>query len=218
MNHTFFLIVFFLPILLILYRYVFGLFFRISESLMRPHFKVGDVERDYSWQPMVSYMVPCFNEGDHIYKTAKSILAQDWPKDKIELIIVDDMSKDDSYQWALKAKELGSVTVIRNETNMGKRRCLVLATKASRGEILVSVDSDAVVAPDALKELVSYFHKNPEIGAVGGILGVTNTNASSIRQTQAIKYYFTHRLFKATENVFRTVLCLSGTMTAYRRE
>jgi len=213
------LVVFSLSVILIFYRYILGILFRLIRPLSTDLSSHSlEVEKDYTWQPFVSFMIPCFNEGEHIYSTIKSILSQDWPKDKLEVIVIDDKSSDDTHEWALKAKELGMVTVVRNKTNMGKRRCLVLATEMAQGEICVSVDSDVVVAEDALKELVACFPKNPNIAAVGGLIGVSNTNVNWITKSQTIKYFFSQELFKSTENLFRTVFCLSGCLTAYRKK
>ena len=201
------------------YRYVLGWLFRLIKWLQPNKYDIGSkVDKDYSWQPVVSFTVPCFNEGAHIYETVKTIFAQDWPNDKLEVIIVDDQSSDDTYEWALKTKELGNVTVLRNDINCGKRKSLIRATRITRGEICVSVDSDVVLAPTALKELVACFAKNPRIGAVGGKVGISNVNENWITQTQEVKYFFGYELFKSTENAFRTIMCLSGCLTAYRKE
>ena len=208
-----------LAVLVIFYRYLLGFLFRLV-NFSRPgkHGIFSKVEKDYTWQPMVSFTVPCYNEGSHIYETVKTILEQDWPSGKMEVIIVDDQSTDDTYEWALKAVRLGNVKVLRNEVNSGKRRSLIKATQVASGEICVSVDSDVLLAPNALKELVACFNKNPKIGAVGGKVGVSNANENWITQTQQVKYFFGYELFKSTENVFRTVMCLSGCLTAYRKE
>lgn len=208
-----------LAVVVIFYRYLLGLLFRFVNWLQPNSFDLGPkIEKDYEWQPMVTFTVPCYNEGQHVYETVKTILQQDWPKDKLEVIVVDDQSTDDTYQWALKAKELGNVTVLRNDKNSGKRRSLIKATRQAAGEICVSVDSDVVLAPNALKELVACFKNHPKVGAVGGKVGVSNANENWITQTQEVKYFFGYELFKSTENVFRTVMCLSGCLTAYRKE
>lgn len=200
------------------YRYLLGGLFRLISWLQPNRINLGPViERDYDWKPLVSFTVPCFNEGQHIYETVKTILEQDWPKDKLEVIVVDDCSTDDTYQWALKAKALGNVTVLKNDVNSGKRVSLVKATRISSGEICVSVDSDVLLAPNALLELIACF-KDPKIGAVGGRVSVSNANENWITQSQEVKYFFGYELFKGTENIFKSVMCLSGCLTAYRRQ
>jgi N-acetylglucosaminyltransferase len=216
------IIIFFLlslSIILICYRYVLGVSFRLLKHVLPQKFVYDiEVKKDYTWQPMVSFMIPCFNEGEHIYKTIESLLAQDWPKDKLEIIVIDDRSSDDSYQWALKAKALGNVTVLKNEVNTGKRKILIHATQIAKGEICVSVDSDVILAPSALKELMCCFPKNPKIVAVGGKVDISNANQNWVTQIQTMKLFFAYELYKGTENIFRSVMCLSGCLTAYRRE
>jgi N-acetylglucosaminyltransferase len=208
-----------LAVVIIFYRYLLGLLFRLFKWLNLNSFEYGThIEKDYSFQPVVTFTIPCYNEGSHIYQTVKTIFEQDWPKDKLEVIVVDDHSVDDTYDWALKARELGNVTVLRNNKNSGKRRSLIKATRQAVGEICISVDSDVILAPNALKELVACFSNHPKVGAVGGKVGVLNANENWITQTQEVKYFFGYELFKSTENLFRCVMCLSGCLTAYRRQ
>lgn len=131
-----------LALILVFFWYVMGLFLRVAGVR-----RCDAGKRDYSWKPMVSFTVPCFNEGRHIYETIRTILSQSWPEHLLEVIVVDDQSSDDSYAWACRAaEELGRTRVLRNAENMGKRRSLIRATRAARGEICVSVDSDVILS------------------------------------------------------------------------
>jgi cellulose synthase/poly-beta-1,6-N-acetylglucosamine synthase-like glycosyltransferase len=106
--------------------------------------------------------------------------------------------------------------VIRNEHNMGKRKGINAAVRASRSEIIVSVDSDVIVFPTALRELVARF-TTPEVAAVGGRVHVSNPNENWLTRLQTIKYYFGQEHLKNLERSLEQVMCLSGCLTAYRR-
>jgi N-acetylglucosaminyltransferase len=204
-----------LPIYLFIFmvflnRYVFGLYLTIVRR------KTID-ETIEGYEPTITVVVPLFNEGRSIYDTILSLVKLDYPQDKLEVTIVDDCSTDDSYEWACKAAaEYSNVTVLRNPFNMGKRKGINHAVRASKAEIIVSVDSDVIVYPTALRELVARF-VSPEIAAVGGRIHVSNPNENWLTRLQTIKYYFGQEHLKNLERGLRQVLCLSGCLTAYRR-
>ncbi len=202
--HLFILVVF-------LNRYVFGLYLRILRG------KRFDRRTD-GFEPTVTIVVPMFNEGPSIYDTIVSFTKLDYPADKLEVVIVDDCSTDDSYAHACRAaREFPNVRVLQNPHNMGKRRGINHAVRESRAEVIVSVDSDVIVYPSALRELVARFTE-PAIAAVGGRVHVSNPNDNWLTKLQTIKYYFGQEHMKNLERACDSVLCLSGCLTAYRRE
>ena len=191
-------------------RYVFGLYLALVRG------KKLDVTID-GYEPTITVVVPLFNEGCSIYDTIVSLVKLDYPKDKLEVTVVDDCSTDDSYEWAMKAAaEYGNVRVLRNPVNMGKRKGINAAVRASSAEIIVSVDSDVIVFPTALRELVARF-TSPEVAAVGGRIHVSNPNDNWLTRLQTIKYYFGQEHLKNLERSLDQVMCLSGCLTAYRR-
>jgi cellulose synthase/poly-beta-1,6-N-acetylglucosamine synthase-like glycosyltransferase len=100
---------------------------------------------------------------------------------------------------------------------MGKRRGINHAVRESRSEIILSVDSDVIVFPSALKELIARF-TSPQIAAVGGRIHVSNPNENWLTKLQTIKYYFGQEHLKNLERGLDSVMCLSGCLTAYRRD
>jgi cellulose synthase/poly-beta-1,6-N-acetylglucosamine synthase-like glycosyltransferase len=191
-------------------RYVFGLYLRLVRGR-----KVDDKALDY--EPTVTIVVPLFNEGPSIYQTIASLWRLDYPQDKLAVIVVDDVSTDDSYEWACKgARDFPNTTVLRNERNMGKRRGINRAVRASTSEIIVSVDSDVIVFPTALRELVSRF-TSPQIAAVGGRIHIANPNETWLTRMFTIKNALGAELLRNLERGLEQVMCLSGCLTAYRR-
>ena len=191
-------------------RYVFGLWLTIARGN-----KLDETIEGY--EPTISIVVPLFNEGKSIYDTIISLVSLDYPQDKLEVTIVDDCSTDDSYEWACKAaREYPNVRVLKNPVNMGKRKGINHAVRESTAEIIVSVDSDVIVYPTALRELVRRF-ATPEIAAVGGRIHVSNPNENWLTRMQTIKYYFGYEYLKNLERSFQSVMCLSGCLTARLR-
>jgi N-acetylglucosaminyltransferase len=191
-------------------RYVFGFYLTVIRR------KTID-ETIEGYEPTVTVVVPLFNEGKSIYDTIKALAALDYPEHKLSITVVDDCSTDNSYEWACKAAaEHTNVRVLRNPHNMGKRKGINHAVREATSEIIVSVDSDVIIYPTALKELVARF-VDPTIAAVGGRVHVSNPNENWLTRLQTIKYYFGQEHLKNLERGLRSVMCLSGCLTAYRR-
>ena len=191
-------------------RYVFGLWLTLVRGK-----KLDETIAGY--EPTVTVVIPLFNEGPSIYDTIVSLTELEYPKHKLEVVVVDDCSTDDSYEWACKAaREHENVRVLRNPYNMGKRMGINHAVRESTSEIILSVDSDVIVFPTALKELIARF-TTPQIAAVGGRIHVSNPNQNWLTRLQTIKYYFGQEHLKNLERGLDSVLCLSGCLTAYRR-
>ena len=180
---------------------------------------INDVERDWTWKPKVSVMMSAFNEGEHVYNSIVSIMASDYPKDKLEVVAFDDHSTDNTLEWLQKAanKYPGRVFVQRNEVNLGKSLTLMAISKVVKGEILLSTDSDIIFDKNAVKEMISCF-KNPEIGAVGAQCRILNINDSWVTQMQTVIYARAYYFYKGIENIGLTARCLTGQMVAFRRE
>ena len=191
-------------------RYVFGFYLALVKGR-----KLDQTISGY--EPTITVVVPLFNEGSSIYDTIVSLVKLDYPQHKLEVVVVDDCSTDDSHEWAMKAAgEYPNVRVIRNAVNMGKRKGINAAVRASTAEIIVSVDSDVIVFPTALRELVARF-TTPQVAAVGGRIHVSNPNDNWLTRLQTIKYYFGQEHLKNLERSLDQVMCLSGCLTAYRR-
>jgi cellulose synthase/poly-beta-1,6-N-acetylglucosamine synthase-like glycosyltransferase len=191
-------------------RYVFGLWLTLVRGR-----KLDETIKGY--EPSVTVVVPLFNEGPSIYETIVSLVQLDYPKGKLEVVVVDDCSTDNSYEHACRAmREYPNVRVLKNPYNMGKRRGINHAVRESKSEIILSVDSDVIVFPTCLKELVARF-TSPQVAAVGGRIHVSNPNENWLTKLQTIKYYFGQEHLKNLERGLDSVLCLSGCLTAYRR-
>jgi cellulose synthase/poly-beta-1,6-N-acetylglucosamine synthase-like glycosyltransferase len=192
-------------------RHVLAVLLRINSK---------NLVKDFDFRPTVSIILPCFNEGQTVYETIESISHSDYPRESFEIIARDDCSIDDSYEWLLKAQKSFPdlrMRVSRNEENSGKARTVFRALRESQAEIILSIDSDCIFAPNAIRELVSCF-ADPGIGGVGGVVGVRNVNENMLTACQTFVYYICFQFLKSLETRTRTVTCISGCMFASRRE
>ena len=129
---------------------------------------------DVDYKPLVSVMIPAWNEGVGIINTIESILTSTYRK--VEIIVVNDGSTDDSDErmrafLARHEKDKNKDIKIRYiyQSNTGKGGALNHAISLAKGEILLSIDADCAVDKEAIAEFVKVF-KDPEVcAAVGNV-------------------------------------------------
>ena len=202
-----------LTALFLLTRYLFSLFYRPVP-----------VDPDYT--PSVTVVIPCFNEEEWIRTTIIKCVDQDYPVDKLEFIIVDDGSSDNSVNVIKKTVEdlcaEGEQYDIRNRVrvffqkyNQGKREAMGIGIRNCRTEMIVFVDSDSFLQPNAIRHLVQPM-RDPKMAGVAGRTDVANVYTNRLTKMQAVRYYISFRVMKAAEAYFDSVMCLSGPLSCYR--
>lgn len=181
----------------------------------RPVKSVSDQEL-----PTISVIVPAYNEGELVYKTLLSLADSNYPSEKLQIISVDDGSKDDTWYWMKKAKnELGErLSIYQQPKNKGKRHALYLGFELAKGDVFVTVDSDSIVQSDTLRNLVSPFVLNPKCGAVAGNVRVLNNKNAVIPKMLNVSFVFSFEFIRSAQSVLGSVLCTPGALAAYRKE
>jgi hyaluronan synthase len=167
--------------------------------------------------PALTVIIPAFNEGAMVMKSIESAALAVYPRDRFEILVVDDGSTDNTWECIQRAAARfpGRVTTIRFPRNRGKRDALAEGFKRARGEIVVTVDSDSVIEPRALLAAAGPF-RDPEIGAVAGKVAVYNRRHGIIPRMLHVRYILSFDLLRAVESSYRTVYCCPGALTAYR--
>ena len=108
------------------------------------------------------------------------------------------------------------VKALRFPENRGKKAALYAGFTRGRGEVFVTVDSDSVIEPDALRHLVAPLQQDEQIGAVAGNVKVFNRHQSLIGKMQGVRFVNLDYL-RASQSRYRTVICTPGSLSAYRR-
>ncbi|MHC1717181.1 MAG: glycosyltransferase [Acidaminococcaceae bacterium] len=209
-----------------LYLYsIIAAVFLLTRYLFGALYKTVPIREDFT--PGVSIIIPCFNEEEWINRTILSCINQSYPSEKLEVIIVDDGSTDQSV--AKIKQTIDSVAAIVGESvrkrlfylvqerNAGKREALIRGAVAAKHELVVFVDSDSFVDPFAIYNLVQPF-QDARMGGVSGRTDVANTYTNVLTKMQAVRYYIAFRIMKAAEGYFDAVTCLSGPLSCYRKE
>lgn len=169
--------------------------------------------------PTCTVIVPAYNEGKLVWQTLHSLVDSNYPASKLQIISIDDGSKDDTWQWMLKAKEeLGDrIEIYQQPKNKGKRHALYRGFNIGNGDVFVTVDSDSIVKKDTLRNLVSPFILNKKCGAVGGNVKVLNTKDGMIPKMLNVSFVFSFEFIRSAQSVLGSVLCTPGALAAYRK-
>lgn len=170
--------------------------------------------------PTCTVIVPAYNEGKLVYDTLKSLVESDYPKEKLQLLAIDDGSKDDTWEWIEKAKlELGDrISIFKQPENKGKREALYKGFKLGIGEIFVTVDSDSIVKKDTLKNLVSPFVVDKNCGAVAGNVAVLNNSKAILPKMLNVSFVMSFEFKRSAESALGSVMCTPGALAGYRRD
>lgn len=170
--------------------------------------------------PTCTIIVPAYNEGELVYQTLHSLANSDYPHEKMQLIAIDDGSKDDTWQWIKKAKqELGDrVAIYQQPENKGKRHALYRGFHLGTGEVFITVDSDSVVNPDTIRNMTSPFVVNKQCGAVAGNVRVLNNEKAWIPRMLNVSFVFSFEFVRSAQSKMGSVLCTPGALAAYRKE
>jgi hyaluronan synthase len=204
-----------ISMLLLAFRLSFYLVMFVLHRRYKPMVSVSDEAL-----PMVTVIVPAFNEGKLVWQTLKSLAASNYPAEKLELLAIDDGSQDDTWAWMQQAKSMlgNRVSIYQQPKNMGKRHALYRGFKLGKGQVFVTVDSDSLVKTDTLRNLVSPFIHNQNCGAVAGNVRVLNTQKSMIPKMLNVSFAFSFEFIRSAQSVLKTVLCTPGALSAYRRD
>lgn len=176
---------------------------------------------DSTYEPSVAFVVPAKNEEENIAETIRRFSAVEYPREKIEVIVINDGSTDGTLDEIQRAGDEIRPDVQRMEVvdfahNRGKRYAMAEGAKRAHADIVIFVDSDSFVEPSSVRHLVKYF-ADPRIGAVSGHTDVYNSSTNLLTQMQTLRYYVAFKVYKAAESVFGNVTCCPGCCSAYRR-
>src|SRR5229473_2574861 len=166
------------------------------------------------FQPPVSVLIPAYNEESVIVYTVNSVLESDYLK--LEVIVVDDGSIDGTGE--LLDEQFGRNPAVRviHQPNRGKSAALSHALAEATSGIIVTIDADTSVEPDAVSKLVRHF-VNPRVGAVAGNVKVGN-RISWLTRWQALEYVTSQNLEKRAFDLLNCIPVVPGALSAWRAE
>ncbi|MBP7741066.1 MAG: glycosyltransferase family 2 protein [Candidatus Pacebacteria bacterium] len=175
----------------IAYPFLFiAIYFEVFLLLifLSPHGRTSRARPTATHTPRVAIIVPCWNEETTIAGTVHSLLALDYPADRLQIILVNDGSTDGT-QAAMDVFQTEPRVAILHKENGGKHTAINAGMElAQDADIIGCLDADSFVAPSALREMIAYFDDS-KVAAVTPAMSVLNPR-TALERMQNAEYIF----------------------------
>jgi poly-beta-1,6-N-acetyl-D-glucosamine synthase len=169
------------------------------------------VTRDPFWQPSVSICMAAYNARSYLDEKIRSLLEQDWPPGKLEILVYSDGSTDDTEAvvsaWAARTP---LVRLLGDSRRRGKPTGLNRMREAARGEVLLLTDARQSFEPQALRALMERL-ADRRVGCVTGNLVLRGATGGGA-------YWRYEKIIRRAEARFRSVVGMTGSIAALRKE
>ncbi|ALV63703.1 Glycosyltransferases involved in cell wall biogenesis [Thermococcus sp. 2319x1] len=183
--------------------FIFYLYYRSNEGLIK-------LPRFY---PTVSIVVPAHNEAMNIERFIESVEYQDYPRELVEVIIVDDGSQDETSEIASKY----GVKIIRHEKNLGKAQSLEDGIKSANGEVVLTMDADSYFGNGySLRRIVESLYERPFIGISTGVIRIEQRFGSLLEKFQEIEFLHSFEVGRRVQGYLGWLLVVSGAFSAFK--
>lgn len=172
-----------------------------------------NVSTDDSYQPLISVIIPTYNEAEVIEEKIRNTLALNYLSDKIEIVVIDSASRDGTPDIA---ELFEGIKVIRQAERQGKSAALAEAFKQVTGEIVVVTDADAILDKNALINSLPYL-ADKSVGAITGKQILINPNKTiSQKSEQSYRNFFD--IIRTAESKLESTMIFNGPFMAFKKE
>ncbi len=200
--------------LLMAYIWMFGAIIFYFRFEWRQH---GNEEHlpELTEYPPVSVLIPCYNEADNIRETIEVLTRQKYPN--FEIIAINDGSKDNTLEILTElATRTPQLRVVNLHTNQGKAVGLHTAAILAKSEILVCIDGDALLAPEAIAWMARHFIHNSAVGAITGNPRIRN-RSTLLGKIQVGEFSAIVGMIKRAQRTYGQIFTVSGVIAAFRK-
>lgn len=185
-----------------------------KETKFRVQEITGFLSADKSKWPLVSIIIPAYNEQVNAIRTINSLLAQDYPQ--LEIIFVDDGSKDETYVKVGEHFITNTKVQVYTKSNGGKASALNFGIQKSHADFVVCIDADTQLKTNAVTELMKKFdHEN--VAAVAGNVKVGN-QVNMITRWQSIEYVTSQNFDRRAFDLLNCITVVPGAIGAFRKD
>jgi cellulose synthase/poly-beta-1,6-N-acetylglucosamine synthase-like glycosyltransferase/spore germination protein YaaH/peptidoglycan/xylan/chitin deacetylase (PgdA/CDA1 family) len=179
-------------------------------------------------QPLVSIIVPAYNEEINAVRTIKSLLQQDYPN--LEVVFVDDGSKDSTYDTVSNAFANHPGVFVYTKPNGGKASALNFGIEKANSDYVVCIDADTQLKPNAVTELMKKFYStssskvSPASGSLEGAVGAVAGNVkvgnevNMITRWQSIEYITSQNFDRRAFDLLNCITVVPGAIGAFKKE
>jgi len=181
----------------------------------RKNHRIKDPRSLLKETPMVSVIVPCFNEEANIGEVVEMLSELNYPH--YEIICINDGSKDKTGAMLDElAKTYPKLRVIHHARNQGKAVALNTAVLMAKGEFLLCMDGDAILDGDIIPWMLHHFEDGHRVGAVTGNPRV-RTRSTFLGRLQVGEFSSIVGLIKRTQRIYGRIFTVSGVVAMFRR-
>lgn len=182
--------------------------------------------KELTFLPAITLMIPVYNSSVTLYRCLESVYRSTYPNDKIEIILVDNGSKDNSFEVFQKAQvEFADLPMWWISSKQGKSKALNKAIFNSEGKYIMNIDSDGVLEPNALMNAVKKFETDSKIDCMTGVILIEpelidETKGFFLRQFRKLEFMEYCQAFLAGRNFesqFNSIYTLSGAFSMFRK-
>lgn len=167
--------------------------------------------------PTVAFVIPAYNEEQVIGKTIRHCFEVNYPREKIEVVVVNDCSTDNTWSEIMEAKKIyPRLNAVNLPVNGGKREAMARGIRLCNSEIYIQLDSDSYLEKDSLRPLLSVL-EDKKMAGVTAHVDPENKDDNMLTKMQTAFYFLAFRFHKAGESTLGLNFCLSGCCSAYRR-
>jgi poly-beta-1,6-N-acetyl-D-glucosamine synthase len=164
--------------------------------------------------PGISIMVPCWNEGKTVIETVESLLASDYPSDRLQIVVIDDGSTDRTWEILQQFKDHSRVMLLQKE-NGGKYTALNHGLQYITNPIVGCLDADSAVDPMAVRHSANWFSRDDVYGVVPSM--VIQNPQTIMQHMQKVEYEIATYLKNALHQL-EALYVAPGPLTLFRKE
>jgi biofilm PGA synthesis N-glycosyltransferase PgaC len=186
------------------------LFYVVRERHMAPPDQPPQLDH---WPP-ISILVPCYNESDNANETLETAAAVDYPE--FEVIAINDGSRDNTAEVLNRlVARIPKLRVVHLAANQGKATALNVGAMLAKHELLVCIDGDALLDPQALRWIARAFRRS-DVGGIGGNPRIRN-RTSMLGRLQVGEFASIIGLIRRAQTVYGRLFTVSGVICAFRK-
>jgi cellulose synthase/poly-beta-1,6-N-acetylglucosamine synthase-like glycosyltransferase len=172
-------------------------------------------KKETSFEPPVSVIVPCYNEEKNIGECLDSLFNAAYPMEKLQVIVVDDGSTDNTMEILKGFKKHENFRIVKGK-HKGKSEALNLGVKAAKHDFILTIDADTVIERTSIQKLVNPFI-DERVGATNGSCIAKNT-ISFLTAFQNIEYHYNNLIRRGFSRIFKNGIWFFGAFACYRKK
>jgi cellulose synthase/poly-beta-1,6-N-acetylglucosamine synthase-like glycosyltransferase len=204
---------------LIFFAFSFGIAGVIFVLMKRAAKKPWKIKMDENYKPKISILIPTYNEADIIRFKLENLIKVKYPKDLMQVIVVDSNSEDQTLSVVnqfIKQHPEWNIQILTESERKGKSAALNFALKKCEGEVIIISDADCFWPSDILEKALPFL-ADPTVAAVSGPKILLNPNQTWVTKSEDA-YLSSMNLMKLGESKVGSTLLFEGGFSAYKKE